>query len=293
MPLSRHPAYAVLAEVSLGYPPQQGRFPRATHPCATPPETEAREAFDLHVLSMPPAFVLSQDQTLMFNPDKPAILSDDRPVVTRPGPRTEDRTQSRATKRSAQAYTPAPTPSQRPDQSVTPRARPTAHAAARASLPSQQCQSAIPPPPSPRSRITPPRSTRRRGRTLIWSPPPTVKPLSKPQPNTAIHALTAGPVRVIPPPSAPASRHPGSSSAPPAAVRRRVGRRQIAPALKRPPRPPDGRDQLRCDLDQAIGAALFVALAAEPGDPLAHPDLARGSPSRASRRASTASARRG
>ena len=39
--LSRAPAYAVLAEVSLGYPPQEGRFPRATHPCATPLETEA------------------------------------------------------------------------------------------------------------------------------------------------------------------------------------------------------------------------------------------------------------
>ena len=35
-----HRAHAVLAEVSLGYPPQQGRFPRATHPCATPLETE-------------------------------------------------------------------------------------------------------------------------------------------------------------------------------------------------------------------------------------------------------------
>src|SRR5207247_10792760 len=34
-------AYAVLAEVSLGYPPQQGRFPRATHPCATPQRAEA------------------------------------------------------------------------------------------------------------------------------------------------------------------------------------------------------------------------------------------------------------
>ena len=31
---------------------------------------EAR-AFDLHVLGMPPAFVLSQDQTLMFNPHPP------------------------------------------------------------------------------------------------------------------------------------------------------------------------------------------------------------------------------
>jgi hypothetical protein len=43
-------------------------------------------AFDLHVLSMPPAFVLSQDQTLMFNPDKSAILSDSRPVVQGPVP---------------------------------------------------------------------------------------------------------------------------------------------------------------------------------------------------------------
>ena len=41
MPLARHPAYAVLAEVSLGYPPQEGRFPRATHPCATPVGAEA------------------------------------------------------------------------------------------------------------------------------------------------------------------------------------------------------------------------------------------------------------
>src|SRR5258708_40050966 len=45
--------------------PLQGRFPRATHPCATRPGRN-RISFDLHVLSMPPAFVLSQDQTLMF-----------------------------------------------------------------------------------------------------------------------------------------------------------------------------------------------------------------------------------
>ena len=64
-------AYAVLAEVSLGYPPQQGRFPRVTHPCATPLRAEAPRAFDLHVLGMPPAFVLSQDQTLMFIPGPP------------------------------------------------------------------------------------------------------------------------------------------------------------------------------------------------------------------------------
>src|SRR6266568_5119132 len=54
-------AHAVLAEVSLGYPALKGRFPRVTHPSATP---GLLQAFDLHVLGMPPAFVLSQDQTL-------------------------------------------------------------------------------------------------------------------------------------------------------------------------------------------------------------------------------------
>ena len=39
-------------------------FPRVTHPSATP---VLLRAFDLHVLSLPPAFVLSQDQTLKFN----------------------------------------------------------------------------------------------------------------------------------------------------------------------------------------------------------------------------------
>ncbi len=39
-------------------------FPRVTHPSAT---DVLRRPFDLHVLSLPPAFVLSQDQTLKFN----------------------------------------------------------------------------------------------------------------------------------------------------------------------------------------------------------------------------------
>ena len=56
-------SYAVLARLSPGYPPLQGRFPRITHPCAT---RVLLHAFDLHVLGMPPAFVLSQDQTLKF-----------------------------------------------------------------------------------------------------------------------------------------------------------------------------------------------------------------------------------
>src|SRR4030095_13986770 len=39
--------------------------PRPTHPFAAPtPPRKMRSALDLHVLSTPPAFILSQDQTL-------------------------------------------------------------------------------------------------------------------------------------------------------------------------------------------------------------------------------------
>jgi hypothetical protein len=53
--------YPVLAAVSRGYSEPKDRFPRVLHPSATP---VLLQAFDLHVLGMPPAFVLSQDQTL-------------------------------------------------------------------------------------------------------------------------------------------------------------------------------------------------------------------------------------
>ncbi len=59
-PFSRR-TYAVLARVSPGCPPLQGRFPRVTHPSATLLTPEGAFAFDLHVLGMPPAFNLSQD----------------------------------------------------------------------------------------------------------------------------------------------------------------------------------------------------------------------------------------
>ena len=39
-------------------------FPRVTHPSAT---DVLLRPFDLHVLSLPPAFVLSQDQTLKLD----------------------------------------------------------------------------------------------------------------------------------------------------------------------------------------------------------------------------------
>src|SRR6185437_9837144 len=44
--------YAVLADVSIGYPPPQGRFPRVTHPCATPSEEGVRLACVRHAASV-------------------------------------------------------------------------------------------------------------------------------------------------------------------------------------------------------------------------------------------------
>ena len=60
-------AYGVLADVSTCCPPALDSSSRVTHPSAT--KVYQKQAsfilpFDLHVLSTPPAFVLSQDQTL-------------------------------------------------------------------------------------------------------------------------------------------------------------------------------------------------------------------------------------
>ena len=64
--------YAVLAIVSNSYPPLQGRLPTRYSPVRRFPSLHLTEvsfqdfSLDLHVLGTPPAFILSQDQTLMF-----------------------------------------------------------------------------------------------------------------------------------------------------------------------------------------------------------------------------------
>ena len=61
-------SYAVLANLSAGCPPQTDTFRCITHPFATRRQEQAPALpFDLHVLGMPPAFILSQDQTLHFD----------------------------------------------------------------------------------------------------------------------------------------------------------------------------------------------------------------------------------
>ena len=56
--------YPVLAPVSEGYPKAEGRLLTCYSPVRHSPPAETDDPFDLHVLSTPPAFVLSQDQTL-------------------------------------------------------------------------------------------------------------------------------------------------------------------------------------------------------------------------------------
>ena len=50
----------------------KGIFPRVTNPSAAPHRSEA---LDLHVLGLPPAFVLSQDQTLKFDSEIITLLN--------------------------------------------------------------------------------------------------------------------------------------------------------------------------------------------------------------------------
>ena len=56
--------YSVLDPVSQAYPKVQGRSPTCYSPVRHSSTPERAFPFDLHVLSTPPAFVLSQDQTL-------------------------------------------------------------------------------------------------------------------------------------------------------------------------------------------------------------------------------------
>ena len=65
--------YQVLITVSSGYPCAKGRLPTRYSPVRRFPCPKSTEvsighfSLDLHVLGTPPAFILSQDQTLEVN----------------------------------------------------------------------------------------------------------------------------------------------------------------------------------------------------------------------------------
>ena len=66
--LSRFPGVCGISRSFPRLSPTTGQVPTRYSPVRHSLEAEAPKAFDLHVLGMPPAFVLSQDQTLKFIP---------------------------------------------------------------------------------------------------------------------------------------------------------------------------------------------------------------------------------
>ena len=60
-------SYAVLVRLSTGYPPVGGRLHTCYSPVRRSPPDCSVLPLDLHVLSLPLAFILSQDQTLLCN----------------------------------------------------------------------------------------------------------------------------------------------------------------------------------------------------------------------------------
>ena len=56
--------HGVLIRLSAGYPPAEGRFHTRYSPVRHSCTPEGALPFDLHVLGLPLAFILSQDQTL-------------------------------------------------------------------------------------------------------------------------------------------------------------------------------------------------------------------------------------
>ena len=56
--------YEVLIQISLGYPSVKGRLHTRYAPVRRSLESKLSIPLDLHVLSLPLAFILSQDQTL-------------------------------------------------------------------------------------------------------------------------------------------------------------------------------------------------------------------------------------
>jgi hypothetical protein len=101
--------YAVLAPVSQRYPPPRTR----SYALLTRPPLPPKEPCDLHVLSIPPAFALSQDQTLRF------ISCGSRPCG--PGRRSAGRRRAPAAARRRRPGAPS-----RPRRAA-PRVRPAAH----------------------------------------------------------------------------------------------------------------------------------------------------------------------
>ena len=114
--LSRFPGVCGISRSFPRLSPTTGQVPTRYSPVRHSPEAEASGAFDLHVLGMPPAFVLSQDQTLKFIPG-PSSRTD--PIQGPPNVRIDARTSGDPT-----AAVRASLPSSPQSQTTIPRAAP-------------------------------------------------------------------------------------------------------------------------------------------------------------------------
>src|SRR5437763_8640490 len=92
LPTPKPGARAVLAALSGGYPPPGGRSPTRSSAVRHWRAPEGARPSDLHVLGTPPAFILSQDQTLhhlaltrALSPPRQS-LSRSRPTTDSPDP---------------------------------------------------------------------------------------------------------------------------------------------------------------------------------------------------------------
>lgn len=77
--------HGVLIQISLGYPPVRGRSHTRYAPVRRSPPSEDVLPLDLHVLGLPLAFILSQDQTL----HRCILYTSRRPVGLPSGPALE------------------------------------------------------------------------------------------------------------------------------------------------------------------------------------------------------------
>ena len=104
--LSRFPGVCGISRSFPRLSPTTGQVPTRYSPVRHSCPAKAGQAFDLHVLGMPPAFVLSQDQTLKFIPDllKSRHLLKGRPDQGPPNVRIDARTSSDPTPPSAHPF---------------------------------------------------------------------------------------------------------------------------------------------------------------------------------------------
>ena len=104
-------SYPVLAPVSEGYPKAEGRSLTCYSPVRHSSTPERAFPYDLHVLSTPPAFVLSQDQTLQQKQNQPPTT----PAGSQPKP---TRSQQTHTNKPRPTKSPGPSASIRPSKNT-------------------------------------------------------------------------------------------------------------------------------------------------------------------------------